>query len=79
MKIKFLLANIFLFVFNVIIYASSVTNVPIERDDESGSYDETEGARSIPVDMYEWVLLGVAIALILGYYFYSKKRSVTNL
>lgn len=27
-----------------------------------------------PIDMYEWGLLWVAVMLIVGYYFYSRRR-----
>ena len=34
-----------------------------------------EGAQDIPIDMYEGILIAVAIVLILGYYYYTTQKN----
>lgn len=34
--------------------------------------------RKTPIDMYEGILVGVAVMLIIGYYFYSRNKRVAN-
>lgn len=40
---------------------------------------ETEGAPATPLDMYEGILLGIAVLLIVGYFLYSKYRRYSRL
>ena len=34
-----------------------------------------EGTQDIPIDMYEGILIAVAIVLILGYYYYTTQKN----
>lgn len=36
------------------------------------------GRPKTPIDMYEGILVGIAVVLIIGYYFYSKNKRVAN-
>lgn len=85
MKLKFFLANIFLFIFNVFAFATdgdgwdddtTLPSLPPGKTPPPPTEDT--GAQATPIDMYEWMLLGIATILIVAYYYYSKRRRIVN-
>lgn len=83
-NIKYLLASLFIFLYNIAVFGQ-------DPDDEGWADDTTipdvpqtpgpigEGGRKTPIDMYEWVLVLVAVSLIVGYYLYKKNRRLSYL
>ena len=70
--------------FNVFSWAATNSNPDIEfetvdDDTESGETinvpGHMEGAQDIPIDMYEGILIAIAIVLILGYYYYTTQKN----
>lgn len=72
-NIKYLLATLFIFLYNTVAFAQ------FEGEDDVPIDTEGPGApikRKTPVDMYEWALLLVAVSLIIGYYLYKRNRRI---
>ena len=83
-KLKYILGWILIFLFNVFSWAATNSNPNIEFEtvDDDKEDGETinvpghmEGAQDIPIDMYEGILIAVAIVLILGYYYYTTQKN----
>lgn len=83
-KLKYILGWILIFLFNVFSWAATNSNPDIEfetvdDDTESGETinvpGHMEGAQDIPIDMYEGILIAIAIVLILGYYYYTTQKN----
>ena len=83
-KLKYILGWILIFLFNVFSWAATNSNLDIEFEtvDDDKEDGETinvpghmEGAQDIPIDMYEGILIAIAIVLILGYYYYTTQKS----
>lgn len=86
-KLKYILGWILIFLFNAFSWASdsSADGVPNIHFDEVGDDTEDgesigipghmEGTQDIPIDMYEGILIAVAIVLILGYYYYTTQKN----
>ena len=83
-KLKYILGWILIFLFNVFSWAATNSNLDIEFEtvDDDKEDGETinvpghmEGAQDIPIDMYEGILIAVAIVLILGYYYYTTQKN----
>lgn len=83
-KLKYILGWILIFLFNVFSWAATNSNLDIEfetvdDDTESGETinvpGHMEGAQDIPIDMYEGILIAIAIVLILGYYYYTTQKN----
>ncbi len=78
-KLKYILGSILIFLFNVFSWAATNSNlVPdIEFEtvgDDDGMPGHMEGAQARPnvsIDMYEGILIGVAVLLIVGYIYYN--------
>lgn len=76
-NLKYLLASLFIFIYNIAIFAEDSdgwtddTNFP-----QTPPFGSGEGARGVPIDMYEGILLLLAVLLIVGYYFYTRNRKV---
>lgn len=89
-KLKYILGWILIFLFNVFSWAATNSNPDIEfetvdDDTESGETinvpGHMEGIQSASIDMYEGILIGVAVLLIVGYIYYNytqrSKRSLS--
>lgn len=50
-----------------------------EDTDVINTPPEVEGSPATPLDMYEGILLGIAILLIVGYFLYNKYRRYSRL
>ena len=80
-KLKYILGWILIFLFNVFSWAASNGNSfeTVDDDTEDGETinvpGHMEGAQDIPIDMYEGILIAVAIVLILGYYYYTTQKN----
>lgn len=86
-KLKYILGWILIFLFNAFSWASdgasgTVPNIDFETVDDGTEDGETigipghmEGAQDIPIDMYEGILIAVAIVLILGYYYHTTQKN----
>lgn len=83
-KLKYILGWILIFLFNVFSWAATNSNLDIEFEtvDDDKEDGETinvpghmEGAQDIPIDMYEGILIAIAIVLILRYYYYTTQKS----
>lgn len=88
-KLKYILGWILIFLFNVFSWANETTggdsgaaDIEFEtvgdetEDGESiGMPGHMEGTQDIPIDMYEGILIAVAIVLILGYYYYTTQKN----
>ena len=80
-KLKYILGWILIFLFNVFSWAASNNNSfeTVDDDTEDGETinvpGHMEGAQDIPIDMYEGILIAVAIVLILGYYYYTTQKN----
>lgn len=80
-KLKYILGWILIFLFNVFSWATSNSNSfeTVDDDTEDGETinvpGHMEGAQDIPIDMYEGILIAVAIVLILGYYYYTTQKN----
>ncbi|WOC51446.1 hypothetical protein BPO_0799 [Bergeyella porcorum] len=48
----------------------------MEGEDVVVPQPETEGAQSTPINMYEGLLLVVAVMFIVGMYYYNKRRKL---
>ena len=81
-KLKYILGWILIFLFNVFSWASDTES---ETDDYGFEHDNanslpgysegTEAPPNVPIDMYEGILIAVAIMLILGYYYYTTQKN----
>lgn len=70
-KFKYLYATLLVLCFNVLTFAQ------MEGDEEITVLPpETEGARSTPINMYEGLLLVVAVMFIVGMYYYNRRRKL---
>lgn len=86
-KLKYILGWILIFLFNAFSWATDTTSGGIpdihfdNADDETedgetiGIPGHMEGTQDIPIDMYEGILIAVAIVLILGYYYYTTQKN----
>lgn len=88
-KLKYILGWILIFLFNAFSWAnntsgggSGAADIEFEtvgdetEDGESiGMPGHMEGTQDIPIDMYEGILIAVAIVLILGYYYYTTQKN----
>ena len=89
-KLKYILGWILIFLFNAFSWASGndsdsgsgAADIEFETvDDETedgesiGIPGHMEGTQDIPIDMYEGILIAVAIVLILGYYYYTTQKN----
>lgn len=78
-KLKYILGWILIFLFNVFSWAASNSFETVDDDTEDGETinvpGHMEGAQDIPIDMYEGILIAVAIVLILGYYYYTTQKN----
>lgn len=77
-NIKYLLASLFIFLYNTLVFAQGILMPPaVEGGDDPGASDsETPGVPENPIDMYEGILLLVAVSLIIGYYLYKRNRRI---
>lgn len=69
-KFKYLYATLLVLCFNVLTFAGFEGSETVELQ------PETEGARSTPINMYEGLLLVVAVMFIVGMYYYNKRRKL---
>lgn len=92
-KLKYILGWILIFLFNAFSWANDTTSdgVPnihfdtVDDDTEEGGATDIpghmEGIQSASIDMYEGILIGVAVLLIVGYIYYNytqrSKRSLS--
>ena len=86
-KLKYILGSILIFLFNAFCWASDTTSNDVPNIHFDGVGDDTEdgesigipghmeGTQDIPIDMYEGILIAVAIVLILGYYYYTTQKN----
>ena len=86
-KLKYILGWILIFLFNAFSWATDTTSggIPDIHFDEVGDDTEEgesigmpghmEGTQDIPIDMYEGILIAVAIVLSLGYYYYTTQKN----
>ena len=83
-KLKYILGWILIFLFNVLNNTESdgVPDIHFDNADDETEDGETigipghmEGTQDIPIDMYEGILIAVAIVLILGYYYYTTQKN----
>ena len=86
-KLKYILGWILIFLFNAFCWASDTTSNDVPNIHFDGVGDDTEdgesiripghmeGTQDIPIDMYEGILIAVAIVLILGYYYYTTQKN----
>lgn len=74
-NIRYLFASLFILLNNVLLFAQ---NDNWEDDSQLPTPPIGEGARKSPIDMYEWMLMLVAISLIISYYLHKRNRRVTN-
>ena len=81
-KLKYILGWILIFLFNVFSWAATNSNPDIEfetvdDDKEDGETINVPGHMEgdIPIDMYEGILIAIAIVLILRYYYYTTQKS----
>lgn len=79
-NIKYILSGLFIFLYNIVVFGQSAASDWID-DEEDPTVPDTpgtvgEGGRKTPIDMYEWVLLLVAVSLIVGYYLYKRNRRI---
>lgn len=75
-NLKYLLANLFIFLYTTVVFAQfeGEEDIIIGDGDKDG---EVPGALpNTPIDMYEGGLLLLAVLLIVGYYFYTRNRKV---
>lgn len=81
-RLKYILGSLFILLFNTLLYAQTLGDdeaddtPPTPGDNLTGPGMENnqtggEGARSISIDMYEGILIGVAVLLIVGYIYYN--------
>ena len=82
-KLKYILGSILIFLFNAFCWANDTTSdgIPDIHFDEVGDDTEDgetigipghmEGIQSASIDMYEGILIGVAVLLIVGYIYYN--------
>lgn len=94
-KLKYILGWILIFLFNVFSWAnntsgggSGAADIEFETVGDETEYGESigipghmEGIQSASIDMYEGILIGVAVLLIVGYIYYNytqrSKRSLS--
>ena len=95
-KLKYILGWILIFLFNAFSWAtqndsgngSGAANIDFETVGDETEDGETigipghmEGIQSASIDMYEGILIGVAVLLIVGYIYYNytqrSKRSLS--
>ena len=61
------------------IFLGSYQFETVDDDKEDGETinvpGHMEGAQDIPIDMYEGILIAIAIVLILRYYYYTTQKS----
>lgn len=95
-KLKYILGLILIFLFNTFSWAtqlssgsgSGAADIDFETVDDGTEDGETigipghmEGIQSASIDMYEGILIGVAVLLIVGYIYYNytqrSKRSLS--
>ena len=88
-RLKYILGSILIFLFNAFCWASGgdsdldeVPDIHFDNADDETEDGETigipghmEGTQDIPIDMYEGILIAVAIVLILGYYYYTTQKN----
>ena len=88
-KLKYILGWILIFLFNAFSWAnntsgggSGAADIEFETVGDETEDGETigipghmEGTQDIPIDMYEGILIAVAIVLILGYYYYTTQKN----
>ena len=86
-KLKYILGWILIFLFNVFSWANEtgsngIPDIHFDNADDETEDGETigipghmEGTQDIPIDMYEGILIAVAIVLILGYYYYTTQKN----
>ena len=84
-KLKYILGLILIFLFNAFSWAnntsgggSGAADIDFETVDDGTEDGETigipghmEGIQSASIDMYEGILIGVAVLLIVGYIYYN--------
>lgn len=94
-RLKYILGSILIFLFNAFCWASGgdsdLDEVPdihfdnvgddMEDGEGFGIPGHMEGIQSASIDMYEGILIGVAVLLIVGYIYYNytqrSKRSLS--
>lgn len=79
-KIKYLFSSLFLFLSNAFIFAEDIDMGGGWTSGGNGSESQGEGAQGVqnPIDMYDGVLLLIAILLIVGYYLYKRNRRIVD-
>ena len=85
-KLKYILGSILIFLFNAFSWASDgltgggsgAADIDFETVDDGTEDGESiglpghmEGIQSASIDMYEGILIGVAVLLIVGYIYYN--------
>lgn len=82
-KIKYLFASLFIFLYNTFVFANDDVDLGGGFTSEDGGgtnrSSQGEGAQGTPenpIDMYEGVLLLVAVSLIVGYYLYKRNKRI---
>lgn len=92
-RLKYILGSLFILLFNTLAWASDTTSNDVPNIHFDGVGDDTEdgesigipghmeGIQSASIDMYEGILIGVAVLLIVGYIYYNytqrSKRSLS--
>lgn len=74
-RIKYIVASLFTLVYNVMVFGKEGGGDVVLQPSPEGP-----GApkKTTPIDMYEWVLLLVAVSLIVGYYLYKRNRRIAS-
>ena len=82
-RLKHILGSLFILLFNTLAWADidqDVDDDPLNQPGYQGGFEGTTatrgpghglGTRSTSIDMYEGILIGVAVLLIVGYIYYN--------
>lgn len=82
-RLKYILGSLFILLFNTLAWADvdqDVDDDPLFQPGYQGGLEGTNiprglghglGTRSTSIDMYEGILIGVAVLLIVGYIYYN--------
>lgn len=86
-KLKYILGSLFILLFNTLTWAGIDEDMADDEMNQPGYQGGLEGTnitggpghglgtRATPIDMYEGILIAVAIVLILGYYYYTTQKN----
>lgn len=77
MKKKLVFSLLLTFVFNLFYYGQGPNwNDGEEEIPPTPPHGDGTRRYNVPIDMYEGILLLIAIALIIGFYYYNKRRKL---